>query len=243
MTTLRRTVHLVLAPALALGAGCNGDMTSTEFERENEARYVYVKARLENGAPVIVKHVHDTDLFRPGDTISFVCDCDEGLEFTVSEPKLALVEPDALYHLIEAQDGDTLEAKLNSLRTRVALAVEWLRSPTRGADFDEREESMATSSAASCTGEDLEPPEHPAGFLRLLLGCVEEMFPPDPDARLVPDWINPEYHPGGERIGPFVVGHIEHPSIWKFAWRVRVVGSPDYVEWDPHVKGHPDIEY
>lgn len=39
--------------------------------------------------------------------------------------------------------------------------------------------------------------------------------------------------PGPGRVAPGIGN-----SLWKFTWRVRLKGSSDVVEWDPHIVGH-----
>lgn len=250
--TIRRLEHLALALALILLAICLVILLKQRaptLERPKD-KHVVVKADLkEDGTLEIDETFHDTELLRPGDNISFVCDCDEGLEFTVTEPVYAL-DLHALHHLIDNWEGETHEIyaeKLDSLRAAVGRARERLESHDSAGQNGVShggEESIADPRAVSPAAEVHATTEGAGQFLRLFLDPFEHVVREEPGERLVSDWRDPDFRPGGERIGPFVVRSSAQESkaelsLWKFTWKVRVQGDPSRVdEWDPDVMRH-----
>jgi hypothetical protein len=216
--------------------------------------YVKVKAHLEEEdgepVPVVDYDYHDTEVVRPGDKLSFACECEDGLELTVSEPWLML-DLEALESLVENQEGETLEAKLESLLGELEQAGAYLKKravPAGNGDNAYLEEQAAQ--AADGDNAYLEEEAAPAAigdsgdFLQAFLGGFIAVIPLAPEARLFDrPWEEPGFHPGDQSIGPFTVGPIERESVWKFTWKVRIQGQPGTeVTWDPHLIGHPDMK-
>ena len=238
---------LLLAPVLATGCGEAPDAVTVIRPGSREV-YVKVKAHLENGVPSLDRTYHDTEVVRAGDKVSFACECEDGLELSVSEPKLIL-DLEALESLIEKREGETLEKRLESLRTELKRARAYLKKqavPAGNGDNAYLEEQAAP--AADGDNSYLEEQAVPAAngdngdFLPAFLEGFMAVIPRAPEARLFDSpWRQPDFHPGNQSIGPFTVGPIGRESVWKFKWTVRVQGQPgSEVIWDPHLIGHPD---
>jgi hypothetical protein len=229
---------LLLAPILATGCREAPDAETVIRPGPREV-YVKVKAHLEeeDGKPVAVfdDDYHDTEVVRPGDKLSFACECEDGLEVTISEPKLIL-DLEALEALMEGQDGKTLEDKVENLRVRLEQARDYLKNQAVPAGNGEYA-YLKKQAVPAETGDNGE-------FLQALLGDFLAVIPDVAEARLFDDtWRQLDFYPGDQSIGPFTVGPIDQESIWKFTWRVRVQGQPPTEErWDPHLIGHPDMK-
>ena len=251
---MRCTIPLLivlLAPVVATGCREAPDAEAVIPPEPREV-YVTVKAYLKNGVPHFNKDYHHTELVRRRDKLSFACACEDGLELTVSEPKLIL-DLEALESLVEKQEGETLEAKLESLLGELEQAGAYLKKravPAGNGDNAYLEEQAAQ--AADGDNAYLEEEAAPAAigdsgdFLQAFLGGFIAVIPLAPEARLFDrPWEEPGFYPGNRSIGPFTVGPIDGKgeSVWKFTWRVRVQGQPGTeVTWDPHLIGHPDMK-
>jgi hypothetical protein len=197
--------------------------------------YVTVKAHLDAEAePVFDYDYHHSELVRPGDKVSFACECDDGLELTVSEPKLAF-DLEALESLIEKREGETMEAKLESLRGELEQAGAYLKKQSVPAGNGDN--AYLEEQAVPAAGGDNR------AFLQTFLADFSAVILDAPDKRLFDGpWRQPGFHPGNRSIGPFTVGPIERESMWKFTWTVRVQERPgSEVSWDPHLMGYPAL--
>lgn len=179
---------------------------------------------------------HDTELVRPGDTLEFRCECDEGLEFQVRDLRMVAKK--------DAFQEELLQASPEDIREQVEQAKEWLERLRNHEGAPEiREEALQgkADGPGSYAADELRPP---LDFLVGLLASFEKLIPDPPTTKLFLDWEDSDFHPADAAIGPFEVADRGQTfaATWKFTWTIRAAGETDpdkWVDYDPHIEEEP----
>ena len=170
----------------------------------------------EGGKPIgveIDKAFHDSGVVGPGDRIAWICECPEGTEFRVEKLHFA-GDLDYLVDLFsETESKKQVERLSETLQAPGAAAK---AGEAGGQKAGQGEEARRLVAALKST---LAPDES-----RLLF---ENWSPSD-------DWARPT-----ETIPSTPVARGIGHGIWKFTWRVRLIGNEaSEKSWDPCIYGH-----
>lgn len=192
----------------------------------------------ENGKRVeINKGRHDSAVVQPGDRVAWVCHCDPGTQFTVENlhfvgdleelaERLTYTKPKAGEELQDL--GPTMERALAQLAAQAAAP-----------------EDTPREEAAKPLGEGRIRFAGPVGDVLLVVKNEaspvgrerSSLFVGEPAAPSV-DFVAATRVIRSRRVAPGL-GH----ELWKFTWKVRLIGDPNsVVTWDPHIFGHPDLK-
>lgn len=244
---------LLALSALVMLAGC-------AKVKKIEVRASVVKDG--GGNPIgvkIDKTHHDTAVVTRGQRIEWACDCEEGIEFTLDNLRLAGDLDDIVEMLLRngVENPEVLDRRVRELEL---LQRELGPSdPAPGQDRAAQSGPSAPMVDLLAGLKDLQwalnparewAKEHKRVRTEPLAQAPEELeraekVPEPARARtdlFVERWSPPDFQAASEPIRSPRVGKFERHELWVFTWKVRLKETGSTADWDPHIYGHPEMK-